>query len=232
VKSAIDTKSMVGANVVKLPGEKATEQEINDFYSKLGRPAEPTAYTPTVAPKAEHLLEKPVLESMQATFHKLGLTEAQGKGILDSYLGLLNTGYEMSESQTLAAREQGITTLKQEWGPQFDNNVKTAQLALRELGGENLAKAIDESGFGNNVEFIKFMHTVGVKLMDDEATHESGGSTAFGGTPMAAQGEIERLKLDTEFMTALNSGSHAGHKAAVDRWLALHQKAYPGKAPE
>lgn len=231
VKSAIDTKSMVGANVIKLPGEKATEQELNDFYSKLGRPADATAYTPTVQPKVENLLDKPVLEAMQTQFHKLGLSEAQGKGILDAYMGILNTGFEASEAQQTATREQGVATLKQEWGPQFDNNVKTAQLALRQLGGDELVAEINASGFGNNVAFIKFMHTVGMKLLDDSAVGGEGGG-AFGGTPMAAQAELERLKLDNEFQAALNTQAHAGHKAAVDKWLDLHKKAFPGKQAE
>lgn len=228
VKSAVDTKGLVGANTIKLPGEKATEQELADFYSKLGRPAEATGYTPTVAPKAEHLVDKNVMSTMQEQFHKLGLTAAQGQGVLDSYLGLLNTGYEAQTAQLEADYSGGVAKLKQEWSTNYDNNVKIAQGALRQFGSPELIAKIDELGLGNNTDFIKFMHGIGVQLLDDEAIGGGDGGQ-FGGTPMAAQQEIERLKVDKEFQEALNSVNHAGHKAAVDRWRALFEKAYPGK---
>lgn len=231
VKSAIDTKGMVGANTIKLPSDKATDAELGEFYTKLGRPAEATGYTPTVKPAAEGLVDAPVMEHMQTTFHKLGLTAAQGQGVLDAYLSQVNTGYEASTAQETATKSQGVATLKTEWGPKYDNNVKTAQLAINKYGGPELMAKIDGTGLGNDVDFIKFMHTMGLQLLDDDAlSGESGGS--FGGTPMAAQQEIEALKMDTDFQTALNTREAPGHKAAVDRWLAVHQKAFPGKKPE
>ena len=231
VKSAIDTKSMVGANVIKLPGEKATDEERNAFYDSLGRPKDHAGYKNTVAPKVDTLLDPGVMETMQKTFHGLGLSEKQGQGILDAYMGIINSGYDASEARTQAAYQEGVAALKTDWGVNYDNNVKTAQLALRQLGDEALMKTIDESGLGNNPAFIKFMHAVGVKLLDDEAIGGDGGG-AFGGTPMAAQQEIERLKIDMEFQTALNTAAHPGHKAAVDRWENLFRQAYPGKAQE
>lgn len=230
VKSAIDTKSLVGANVIKMPGEKATDTERNEFFTKLGRPTEATAYVPTVAPKAENLLDANVLTFMQGELHKLGLSEAQGKGVLDAYLGQVNSGYETQTAQQEATKQQGIATLKQEWGPKFDNNVKTAQLTIQQHGSPELLAKIDSAGLGNDVEFIKMMHNLGVKLLDDVAIGGEGGQ--FGNSSMAAQQEIEKCKLDTEFQTALNSATHAGHKAAVDRWLDLHKKAFPNKAAE
>lgn len=228
VKSAIDTKSLVGANVIKLPGEKATDAERADFYTKLGRPAEPTAYTPTVAPKSEGLVDPNVLTFMQGELHRLGLSEAQGKGVLDAYLGQVNSGYDIQQAQADATKQQGIATLKQEWGPKFDNNVKTAQLTVTQYGSPELMQKIDQAGLGNDVDFIKLMHSLGVKLLDDDAIGgENGGQ--FAETSMAAQQEIERVKMDKDFQEALNSATHAGHKAAVDKWLSLHQKAFPSK---
>lgn len=232
VKSAIDTKSLVGANVIKLPGERATDAERTEFYTKLGRPAEATAYTPTVAPKSEGLVDPSVLTFMQGELHKLGLSEAQGKGVLDAYLGQVNSGYETQEAQTLANKNQGIATLKQEWGPHFDNNVKTAQLTVTQYGSPELMAKIDEAGLGNDVDFIKLMHNLGVKLLDDDAIGGENGGGQFGGTTMAAQQEIERVKMDRDFQEALNSATHPGHKAAVDKWLDLHTKAFPGKRGE
>jgi hypothetical protein len=230
VKSAIDTKSMVGADTIKLPGKNATDAERAEFYTKLGRPAEATAYTPTVQPVAESLVDPNVLTFMQGEIHKLGLSEAQGKGILDAYLSQVNVGYEAQTAAMEAAKLQGISTLKQEWGPKFDNNVKTAQLAITQHGGPELMAKIDAAGLGNDIDFIKMMHVIGTKLLDDDATGEGGGQ--FNGSSMQAAAEIERLKLDTDFQTALNSATHPGHKAAVDKWLAVHRQATPGKQEE
>jgi hypothetical protein len=219
----------VGANVIKLPGEKATDAERTEFFTKLGRPAEATAYAPTIALKSEGLVDSNVLSFMQGELHKLGLSEAQGKGVLDAYLGQVNSGYDIQQAQVDATKQQGIATLKQEWGPKFDNNVKTAQLTVTQYGSPELMAKIDEAGLGNDVDFIKLMHNLGIKLLDDDAIGGENGGSQFGGTSMAAQQEIERVKMDKDFQDALNTASHPGHKGAVDTWLALHQKAFPGK---
>ena len=226
VKSAIDTKKMVGANVIRLPGDKATPEEISEFHTKLGRPAEASAYTSTVKPVADQLLDPTVMSHMQGEFHKLGLSATQGQGVLDAYLGQLNTGFEATTAQKEANMQQGIATLKTEWGPKYENNVKTAQLAITQYGGQELMAKIDSAGFGNDVDFIKFMHNVGVQLLDDDAIGgDSGGQ--FSSSPMAAQQEISKMTSDVDFQKALNSASAPGHKEAVERWLSAHRKAFP-----
>lgn len=227
VKSAIDTKSMVGANTIKLPGEKATDEERAAFYKSLGRPDEATGYTYEAKPRADGIVEPKIVEQMQGVFHKAGLSAAQGKQVLDSYIGILNEHHEAFESANAQTHEQGMSALKSEWGVEYDNNVKTAQLALRELGGSELLPVLEAKGLGSDPTIIKFLHSIGTKLLDDDASGT--GEGRFTGSAVAAQQEIKRLTGDKDFQEALNAQHHPGHAAAVDRWMSLHSQAYPGK---
>lgn len=230
IKSANDTKSMVGANVIKLPGADATDEERAAFLDKLGRPKAPDAYKHTVQ-IPEGVMDESILAHMRSKFHEVGLTEAQGNTILDEYLGTLGKGVEQSEAMRLEAIEKGTTALRAEWGEKFDNNVKTAQLAIREHGGEEILQKLEATGLANDPVFIKFLYKAGVAMLDDDALGGDEGGK-FTGTVMGAQQEIERLKTDKEFQDALQNRQHSGHNAAVNRWAALFKTAYPGNAEE
>lgn len=229
VKSAIDTKSMVGANTIRLPGEKATPEERAEFYNKLGRPSDHTGYKPTVAP-VEGVVDSAVNEQMTKKFHELGLTSQQGQAILDEYYGVLNGGFTTHNDNIIAQREQAMTTLKGEWGANYDANVKTAQLAVRELGGQELFEVLEGAGLADNPQIIKFLHNAGTKLLDDAAI--GGGNNQFAGSIEGASAEIGRLKTDPEFMRVWGDAQAPGHKEAVDKWLALHRTAFPGKSED
>jgi hypothetical protein len=78
---------------------------------------------------------------------------------------------------------------------------------------------------------IRAMATIGESIMED---HSGGGGQ--GGLEVndstRAGAEIQRLTGDKEFQVMLDTKGHPGHKAAVDRWLLLHQQAQPGKNVE
>lgn len=227
VKSAVDTKALVGANTIKLPGDKATESEWNEFFGKLGRPSEAKDYGMTVKPIDEKLLDTATLDSMRAVFHANGLTAKQGQAILDAYLTNTNTAIQ-NHTKTLADEQaQSTAALQQEWGDAYTANVRTAQLAVEELGGEEVFTALDKAGLGNNPTIIKFLYSIGKHFLDDKIV--GGGGNQFSGTVEGAMAEIRALSLDADFQAALNSKTHAGHNAAVDRWLKLHQTAYPSE---
>lgn len=230
VKSAVDTKKMVGANTIRLPGKDATPEELSEFYKNLGRPDTHEAYKPSVE-VAEGILDDKILGTMQQKMHELGLSEKQGQTLLNEYLTILDSSLSERNTQSEAKMQEGINALKQEWGDKYDNNVKTAQLALRELGNDTIKDKLVETGLANDPAVIKWMAELGKKLLDDEAIGgEAGGR--FSGSSEAAAQEIERLKMDNEFQATINDRRAPGHKEAVERWTALHKQAYPSKSEQ
>lgn len=231
VKSAIDTKSMVGANTIKLPGENASDDDRANFYKQLGRPDSADGYKATVAPANEALFSKEIQGKMFETFHKAGLSAAQGQAIVDGYMGLMNSDYEAMTTANQTRDAGFVTELKNEWGTNFEGNLKTAQLAAREFGGVNgeLIAVLNEAGLGSNPQVLKFLHQVGTKLIDDSAIGGGEGASRFMGTQEGAIAEINRLKIDANFMKAWGDKQAPGHDEAVARWLTLHEQAYPKK---
>lgn len=226
VKSAIDTKAMVGANTIRLPGDKATDDERSEFWKKLGRPDDFKGYESKVKPE-EGIFDQAVFDQMRTKFHELGLTKVQGEGILDGYLQILNKGLADAQSRQAQTFETAVTALRTDWGQDYDNNVRTAQLAARELGGADFFEYAEKKGLANDPTFIKFLHAVGAKLLDDDAA--GSGEGRFTTSQMGAQQEITRLKMDEDFMKILDTAHHPAHKDAVERWAGLHRIAYPGK---
>lgn len=69
-------------------------------------------------------------------------------------------------------------------GSNFDANLGIARSAVEKLGTPELMKALDESGFGNHPELVRFMHRVG-KAIGEDRTMVAGSSPARKGNMYA-----------------------------------------------
>lgn len=88
-KAFIETKKLVGAKPLKIPGADATEEErkaFNDQYRATMVPADPKGYDfkkpEGLAPELEQLFSEEGLGAFAAEAHKLGLTKAQAEGLI------------------------------------------------------------------------------------------------------------------------------------------------------
>ena len=126
----------------------------------------------------------------------------------------------MAENETSARQ-----TLEKEWGDQFEQKLRLIGATLNNLVDPETAEAL-ETAAGNNPAFIKLLAVVGEKLMDDTAFKGDLQSNSWS-SPIAAQAEIDQLKMDGEFQKMLTNKSHPGHKAAMERWTRTFSNAYP-----
>lgn len=144
-KSAFEQQKLLG-NSIRIPGEKATEEERAAFLDKLGRPKEAKGYT-FEAPKdlPEDLpYDGERADEFRGVAHNLGLTDAQAKGLHDWFAGKTVEDFKAygagnAEKQLTTAKEQTAILVK-EWGPldgdQMRTNLAFADKALREVGGD------------------------------------------------------------------------------------------------
>lgn len=231
VKSAVETKKLVGANTIAIPGEKATDEQRAAFFEKLGRPKESGAYSHSENVKFGEGIEisSDKLDDFKKTMHGLGLSAAQGKGILDWYVGFVNGEAESQSTTVEAQRNQADNALRQEWGDKYDVNVDVARSALRKFDADGaLTNILESTGLGNEPALVRFFNKIGAALADDSASGD--GTGGFTSSQTSAIQRIEKLKYDKEFQTALGSAQDPGHRAALEEWEALHRQAYPGKS--
>lgn len=230
VKSAVETKKMVGADTVKIPGEKATDEERAQFYAKLGRPEKPEEYSPSDQVKLkEGLMDEAILDDMKKTFHEAGISKSQAQKVLDTYFTKLNEGAENMESSRNQKIQEGLQGLQQEWGDDYTPKLDLARQAVKKLGGDEFVSYLNESGLGDDPRMIKVMAQVGELVADDQIGGSGGMSGSISSTG-GALAEINRLNADSEFIKQYTDHSHPQHKQAVERMAALRSRAYPGKA--
>lgn len=224
-KSYIHAQSLVGADKIALPGKEATEEDWAGVFTKLGRPETIAGYElkkPDNLPEGLNY-DETMLTGFKETAHKLGLLPSQVDGLHDWWNKANVEGFTASTNAQKEATTAAETALKQEYGNAYDQKLATAQTALKEFGGDELVKFMDESGLGNNPQFIKLMATVGEGMLEDGLKGNGQHSGAI--TPADAQVKIAEIMTDKK--SPYHDRYHADHQRIVDEVQKLYSQAYP-----
>lgn len=213
-----------------IPNENSTPEQRDAFYKKFGRPDEASGYTLSEGTKLPEGVTIPdtILDGARTKMHELGLNASQGTALLDWYHGVVSDGAaeQRTADEGKAAEQQ--QKISEAFGDKTEQTVDIAKAALKKFATDDFISYLEESGLGNDVEMIRFMHSMGQKVLDDDRLHAGPGNFQVMDTTKA-QLDIETLKTNKEFMTSLLDDRDAGHGAAVSRWKALFAAAYPGK---
>jgi hypothetical protein len=221
LKSYQGAEKLIGVapdRVVRLPGDTSTKEDLDAFYTKLGRPADPNGYEIKVPDGADDSFAK----AAAGKFHELGLSTKQAQELSKWYEGQGASMTEAQQQARAAANVEQQNALRQEWGAAYDSKLTQAREFARAAGidAPTLDKLQDSMGFDG---VMKFMATLGGKI--GEANFNSADRTTNFGvmTPGQAQAEIKTLQNDKDFRTKYL----AGNADAVSRMKQLNAWAYP-----
>lgn len=215
-KSYVHAQSLIGKKGVIVPNDKSSDDDWKSFYKQLGQP-ELDKYE--LAPEKDVKVDETIFSKFKEVAHSSGLLPKQAKGILDWYTKLETEMKSAGEVGMKAQQAKDFDGLKSEWGQAYDKNVRLAQLAVKEVGGDTFSQYLDKTGLGNNVELIKVLSKVGSMLGEDKIRGE--GANGFSGqTPKEIRLEIAKL-MDNP---AYYDGSHKSHKLVVDQVADLYKK--------
>lgn len=144
------------SKALKLPGENATAEDWNKFYSKLGRPESPDKYelklnTETV-PQDFPYDETSAIE-FRKWAHEAGLTPAQAQSLHDKFVGYQAQSFTASREALAKAEGDAHRAIVGEWGDPdtsgYRQNVEYLSRAVSQLGiKESLVKGGLVSGDG------------------------------------------------------------------------------------
>lgn len=144
------------SKALKLPGENATAEDWNKFYSKLGRPESPDKYelklnTETV-PQDFPYDETSAIE-FRKWAHEAGLTPAQAQSLHDKFVGYQAQSFTASREALAKAEGDAHRAIVREWGDPdtsgYRQNVEYLSRAVSQLGiKESLVKGGLVSGDG------------------------------------------------------------------------------------
>lgn len=223
----VNAQKLIGVDKIPAPNANWNDTQWGEFWNKLGRPEEAAKYSVEKDLVEGLQLDDASLEKMKASFFEAGLNQKQVDKILKTHFDHLSGKATELNTAAESVLLESTNKLKAEYGDKFDAKLDIAKAVIKKFGSEELSKALDSTGMGNDPSIIKLFVELGEAMLDDDATG-TGAGLGLKGTTAALQ-EIEQLKGDTEFMKQLNTRDDPGHKTAVERWTSLHGKAVTQK---
>lgn len=208
-------EKLLGGEKIPMPKGAEDAEGWSRVYDALGRPKSAEDYKLSVP---EGYGDQEFAKAAAGKFHELGLSAKQAQALTDWYNQTQGGALEQQTTQLAQRSEQELSTLRQEWGGAWDENVELGRRAAQEFGLDGDKLWAIEKALGTS-ELLKFMSRVGRGLT--EHTFESGRSTtSFGMTPEAAKQRISALRGDTEFTAKYLSGN-ADAKAEMARLMSV-----------
>lgn len=154
------------------------EDERAEFFNKLGRPEESSAYDfkqyEGISEDAKEYVETRTAD-FKAKAHELGLSQQQAAQLYEWYMD-----HDQERTATITETSQRLqqeaeTALKNEWGDAYDANINAAKTALAEFGDEDLVNYLEQTGLGDNPAMIKAFNKIGRSMLGDKGLEGSAG---------------------------------------------------------
>lgn len=204
------------ADKVVIPGEKATEEELNAFYQKLGRPESADKYEIKL-PEGQQL-DEGFAKGFKETAFKSGLSPKQVAGLAEWYGGAAKAAVEASQAAQLNEVRESINAYAQKLGgdEKYKARVDEARVAVRALATPELNEFLQKSGMGSRPEMIEFFAQL-KGMMSEDKIRDGTGVSFQGEDPAVLQREIE--DLEKKMFSDLNSSNKSA-------WIDQRSKLY------
>ena len=168
-KSYINATQMIGKDKVAVPNKNSTDDQWNEVYDKLGRPESADKYS--LNAKSEVVpIDESAIKQFAENAHQLGLNNKQAQGILEFYKNNMEGMAHQAKVDTETAQAQSTQQLRQEWGREFDTNIKKAgALAKANMNPEILDMQLkDGMRLGDHPEIIKGFAKIAGMMSEDK----------------------------------------------------------------
>lgn len=184
-KAYTELESKLGTSV-NLPGKNATQEELNSFYEKLGRPKTADKYS---------IADKDAADFRQLAFDA-NLTDAQAKAVYDK---LKSAGMAAVQSQAQAQEKQLHDTeelLQKEYGSSYQSKLTMLTRGITTFGGPDVQKALTEAGLVYNPGIVKMFIALGEMAAEagTPVRGENGGAGQYKSTAEGGSFEFKGLQ--------------------------------------
>lgn len=223
VTQLYNAQRMIGVEKIAKPQEGWTDDQWNQHYTDLGRPAESKAYIfPELSEDNSGLFNSEAVDGFKDVFHKLGLDQKQAEGIMQAYYDSSIGGHETALAERTEKSNLAMQEIVSEFGDQYEGKMHLAQKAVQEVG---LTDTLRELGVDTDPRMIRAFVKIGETML--ESTPVDGVPSFNVGGVAQAQHSIEQFKGNQEKLLALHNNQNPGHEAAKSEWTRLHEEAYP-----
>lgn len=220
-KSYLHAQKMVGSNKISIPDKHATADDWKRVFHELGNPKELENYD--VKPSNNEVIDEEFFGWYKEKAHSLGILPHQAQDLINDFTARQEEIIKNAKEQQELQINETVRELHKEWGQAYDQKVNAAQRAVKELGGDELIKALHSTGAGNDPTFVKAFAKV-AELMREDGFVE-GGKAAGIMTPAEAIEKAKTIMADETH--PFNNMTHPNHGAAKKEVERLYQLAYP-----
>jgi hypothetical protein len=216
-KMLVNAEGMVGKDKVVMPSEDATDEELEVFYTKLGRPAKDTDYDLTLPEEVKYADED--IKAFRGFAHKIGLSAAHTKALFEWHTGLSIESAKTESIKQAEALQTVEGTLKKDWGTAYDQKKNIALRAIRTFADADSVVALEE-GLGNDPRMVKMFNAIGAAISEDKL---KGDVQVY--TPVENQSAINAILADLKH--PYHNKNAPGHTRAVEKMSKLYANLYP-----
>lgn len=212
-------------NVVALPGEDATPEQIRAFHKALGAPETPDAYE-FKFPEGQQVDEN-MLNFGRTLFHDLGLNPAQAQRAAEQWNEFAATQEAAIADTFRVENDEALRALEARHGDQYPAFLEAGKrvVAAAKLDAQTIQRA--EAAMGT-AGLVDLLCSIGSVSREDGFT---GGGSGGGGpsdpsqmTSAQASAEIARLQADEAHLKVYNDENAPGHAEAVAKVQALYAR--------
>ena len=231
-KQHLGQMELLGRKGVALPGEEASEEDINRFYAELGRPESVEGYDTSGVDIPEGLpIDEGFTNDMVTMLHKHGISQRQLPGIMQDFMNYQATFLSGRADQNAQAASQLEGELRAEWGDSYQERLETAFRALTTFGGEDAlefakVELADGTQLGNHPTFLKILAGTGAKLSEHRLLGDKSPMASM--MPAEAVASIAKLDGNQEHMAIMMDPSHPQYAIEKQKREMLYRQAYPG----
>lgn len=163
-KSYVNSQKMIGRNKIALPGENATEAELNEFYSALGRPAESKDYKTDNIELPEGIgLDDSAVAEFRETAFAMGLSQEA----FEKALAFDVARTAKARAEAIAAHnheyDETMAKLKAQYGNDLPGRIAQVDKALSTFGIKDI---FVEKGLTNNYAIFEALANIGARISE------------------------------------------------------------------
>lgn len=223
-KSYVNAQKQIGKKGAIVPDwSKATDEEKSNFFKAIGVP---DADKYEIKGPKDYAMPEAVSKQFKELAAKNGLLPQQAEAILGWYAGFETQSVKAAKEQQATAQAQGLETLKKEWGDAYDRELKAAQVAVKELGGDDFIKHLNQTGLGNDPTLIKIFAKA-AKLMGEDKLRE-GGASDGSMTRSEIQSQIDDIRAQGD-SNGFFDKSHPNHGVIMKKFESLAKQLTGGR---
>jgi len=216
-KTLIHQQKMLGS---RIPIPKTDEEKV-ELYTKLGRPEKASEYKIEIPQTHQGYFKEDQVNEFRNVAHTIGLNNDQVNALINYQMKSVDNDINNEPSRLKVAKQESLNTLKQEWGLEYDQNLRSAQRAL-DVYGDDEIKELMNGEAGNHPAVIRLFSRLGKEVTEEMSKNTQNNTLAV--SPLDAKAEIESIQQNKGH--PYHNGHDKDHKNAVEHMRQLHEKVF------